>query len=55
MSVPTIQVSSVTSGRSDCRKNTLFFGSSPQARKSSAASCVFWRRSAASWSDVIEW
>ena len=55
VTVPRIHVSSVTSGTSDCRKNTVLFGSSPQARKSSATSSVFRRRSAGSNSDVIEW
>ena len=49
------QVSSVTSGTSDCLKKTDFTGSSPQARKSSATSSVFLRRCSASKSDVIEW
>ena len=39
--MPSIQVSSVTSGTSDWRKNTVRFGSRPQARKSSATSSVF--------------
>ena len=39
--VPRIQVSSQTSGTSDCRKNTARSGSSPHARKSSATSSVF--------------
>ena len=54
-SVPSNQVSSVTSGTSDWRKNTVRLGSKPQARKSRATSIVFWRRSAGSNKVVIEW
>src|SRR5471030_2092645 len=35
-------------------KKSVFFGSRPQARKSSATSRVYWRRTAASTSDVME-
>ena len=54
VTVESSHVSSATSGTSDWRKKTVFFGSRPHARKSSATSSVFWRRSAGSNSDVME-
>ena len=53
--VARIHASSVTSGTSDWRKKTDFLGSSPQARKSSATSREFLRRSTGSKSEVMEW
>ena len=50
-----IQVSSVTSGTSDCRKKTAFSGSSPQARRSIARSRTFSFSSAAFSTVVKEW
>ena len=45
VSVDSSHASSVTSGTSDCLKKTDFFGSRPHARKSSATSREFLRRS----------
>ena len=54
VSVESSHASSQTSGTSDWRKKTDFFGSRPHARKSSATSREFFRRSFASNSEVIE-
>ena len=55
VTVESNHASSVCSGVSDCLQNTHRAGSSPHARKSRATSKVYWRRSAGSVSDVMEW
>ena len=55
VTVPKSQVNSVTSGTSLCMKNTDLAGSSPQAKKSSATSSEFLRRTSGSVMLVIEW